>query len=70
MIIKRKKPPEPPFEGRKIIIPPIQLESAITEDNNVGHIDFNKVRKITKRYKKKTGRHTDFYDTDGDLILK
>lgn len=70
MIIKREKLPEPPFEGRKIIIPPIRLESAVTEDNNVGHINFDKVRKITNRYKKKTGRHNEFYDDDGDLILK
>ena len=71
MIIKIEKLPDPPFEGRKIITPPIQLESAIYEDNNIGHINFNQIRKITTRYKKKTGRHTNFYnDDDGGLILK
>jgi len=60
--------PKPVFEGRetKTFVPSKKLEKAIHEDNDVGHIDFNKVRKITRRYNKK--KMIDFYDEDGELI--
>lgn len=69
VVITLEKQPKAPYGPREINTPPIQLESAIHEDNNVGHINFNKVRKITTRYKKKTDRHTKFYADDGDLIV-
>jgi len=64
--------PNPPFSGRdtKTYAPPKELKQAIYEDNKIGHIDFGKVRKITRRFNRdQIKRKTDFYDDTGKLII-
>jgi len=60
--------PKPVFEGHenKSFCPSEKLKKAVHEDDDVGHIDFNKVRKITRRYDRK--KMTEFYDDGGELI--
>lgn len=44
-------------------VPPQEFKSAIREDYSVGHINFKKVKQITRKYK----RETTFYDEEGNL---
>lgn len=64
--------PKPIFTGRdtRTIMPVKELEEAIHEDNTVVHINFNEVRKITRKFNRdKIKRKTDFYNDTGDLII-
>jgi len=65
-----RRAPRPTFERKKVIpdSPTPKLDEAIGDDKGVCHVDFGKVRKITRKFERKNKRLTEFYDEDGDLI--
>lgn len=76
---KKKKPrpttqvfkvlPKPAFEKRVVEKEPTPLlDEAVVENKDACHIDFNKVRKITRKFNRRNKKITEFYDDGGDLI--